>query len=224
MTSSHSFRLRILRSGSSGNAIFLEAAGTRLIIDVGLPAEVVARELDSIPGASPITAILLTHEHDDHAKGAGALSRLLGAPVLANAGTLAAAGDLLTGASTASFVTGVPFRVGGAQVEAFPVPHDAAEPVGFVVSANGGRTVIATDLGGVTDDILTRASDAAARAVVEVASDRPQTVFLVHLSDINNLTPLARDTVQWALEREGIAAVRVEAVRPNGTSPLWEMQ
>src|SRR5881628_1113789 len=72
MTSSHSFRLRILRSGSSGNAIFLEAAGTRLIIDVGLPAEVVARELESIPGASPITAILLTHEHDDHAKGAGA--------------------------------------------------------------------------------------------------------------------------------------------------------
>src|SRR5437773_11031072 len=68
MTSSHSFRLRILRSGSSGNAIFLEAAGTRLIIDVRLPAEVMARELVSIPGASPITAILLTHEHDDHAK------------------------------------------------------------------------------------------------------------------------------------------------------------
>src|SRR5438876_12419675 len=100
MTSSHSFRLRILRSGSSGNAIFLEAAGTRLIIDVGLPAEVVARELDSIPGASPITAILLTHEHDDHAKGAGTLSRLLGAPVLANAGTLAAAGDLHAGDKT----------------------------------------------------------------------------------------------------------------------------
>src|SRR5207253_2003807 len=153
MTSSHSFRLRILRSGSSGNAIFLEAAGTRLIIDVGLPAEVMARELDSIPGASPITAILLTHEHDDHAKGAGALSRLLDAPVLANAGTLAAAGDLLAGVSTERFVTGVPFRVGGVQVEAFPVPHDAVEPVGFVVSDNGGRMVIATDLGGVTDDL-----------------------------------------------------------------------
>src|SRR5438034_9793241 len=96
MTSSHSFRLRILRSGSSGNAIFLEAAGTRLIIDVGLPAEVVARELDSIPGASPITASRLTHEHDDHAQGAGILSSPVGAPVLANAGTLAAAGRLPT--------------------------------------------------------------------------------------------------------------------------------
>src|SRR5438552_4071421 len=129
MTADHSLRLRILGSGSSGNAIFLEAAGTRLIIDVGLPAEVMARELDSIPGASPITAILLTHEHDDHAKGAGALSRLLDAPVLANAGTLAAAGDLLAGVSTERFVTGVPFRVGGVQVEAFPVPHGRVEAV-----------------------------------------------------------------------------------------------
>src|SRR5207247_9835739 len=104
MTSSHSFRLRILRSGSSGNAIFLEAAGTRLIIDVGLPAEVMARELDSIPGASPITAILLTHEHDDHAKGAGPLSRLLDAPVPANAGALAAVGELPGGGGAAAFV------------------------------------------------------------------------------------------------------------------------
>src|SRR5437899_3275840 len=160
MISPHPFRLRILRSGSSGNAIFLEAAGTRLIIDVGLPAEVVARELDSIPGASPITAILLTHEHDDHAKGAGALARLLGAPVLANAGTLASAADLLSGVPTERFATGVPFRLGGVQVEAFPVPHDASEPVGFVVSGNGLSVMIATDLGGVTDDLTARARNA----------------------------------------------------------------
>ncbi len=261
MASPDSFRLRILRSGSSGNAIFLEAAGTRLIVDVGLPAEVVARELEALPDASPITAILLTHEHDDHAKGAGALSRLVGAPVLANAGTLAAAADLRNGTPTERFTTGVPFRVGGLRVEAFPVPHDATEPVGFVVSGDNVSVLIATDLGGVGGDLIARArdadvlileanydlrllsvspypwflknrilsptghlsNDAAARAVVEAASDRPRTVFLVHLSDINNLTPLARDTVQWALEREGITAVHVEAVRPNGASRLWEI-
>ncbi|OLD58166.1 MAG: hypothetical protein AUI83_04425, partial [Armatimonadetes bacterium 13_1_40CM_3_65_7] len=209
-----------------------------------------------------ITAILLTHEHDDHAKGAGALSRLVGAPVLANAGTLAAAGGLLNGASTERLTTGVPFRVGSVQVEAFQVPHDATEPVGFVVSGNGVSVLIATDLGGVTDEVISRArdadvlileanydlrllsvspypwflknrilsstghlsNDAAARAVVGAASGRVRAVFLVHLSDINNLTPLARDTVQWALEREGIAAIHVEAVRPNGTTPVWEMQ
>lgn len=262
MASPDPYRLRILRSGSSGNAIFLEAAGTRVVVDVGLPAEAVARELAAIPNATPITAILLTHEHDDHAKGAGALSRLLGAPVLANAATLSAATGLLNGAASDRFVTGVPFRVGGLQVEAFPVPHDAVEPVGFAISAGRVRVLIATDLGAAGDDLIVRArdadvlileanydlrllsvspypwflknrilsptghlsNDAAARVVVDAASDRPQTVFLVHLSDINNLTPLARDTVQWALEREGLSGVRVEAVRPNGTTPVWEMQ
>ena len=261
MRSPHPFRLRILRSGSSGNAIFLEGAGTRLIVDVGLPAEVVARELAAVPDAMPITAILLTHEHDDHAKGAGALSRLLDTPVLANEGTLGAAAGLLNGATTERFATGVPFQVGRLRVEAFSVPHDAAEPVGFVISSADGSVLIATDLGAAGDDLVARArdasvvileanydlrllsvspypwflknrilsptghlsNDAAARVVVEAASTRPQTVFLVHLSDINNLTPLARDTVQWALEREGISGVRIEAVRPHGTSPLWEM-
>lgn len=259
MASPHSLRLRIIRSGSSGNAIFLEGDGTRLIVDVGLPAEVVTRELAAQPGATPITAILLTHEHEDHAKGAGALSRALGAPVLANDHTLSAAAEILNGAERGRFTTGVPFRVGTLEVEAFPVPHDAVEPVGFVISSGPIRLLIATDLGAGDAELTARArdvdilvleanydlrllsispypwflknrilsptghlsNDAAARVVVEASSDRLHTVFLVHLSDINNLTPLARDTVQWALQREGRGAVHVEAVRPNGTMPLW---
>ncbi|HEX9531656.1 MAG TPA: MBL fold metallo-hydrolase [bacterium] len=259
MASTHSLRIRIIRSGSSGNAIFLEGGGTRLIVDVGLPAEVVTRELAPMPDATPIDAILLTHEHEDHAKGAGVLSRTLGAPVLANEGTLSAAAAILNGAERERFATGVPFRVGELEVEAFPVPHDAVEPVGFVISSGLIRVLIATDLGAADAQLAARAkgvdvlileanydlrllsvspypwflknrilsptghlsNDAAARVVVEAASDHLQTVFLVHLSDINNLTPLARDTVQWALQREGLGAVRVEAVRPNGTMPLW---
>src|SRR2546428_13037214 len=109
----------MLPSGGGRSAASLETAPPRLTLEVGLPAEVAAPELDSTPGAPRITATLLPHEHDDHAKGAGALSRLVGAPVLANAGTLAAAGDQLNGASTERLTTGVPFRVGSVQVEAF---------------------------------------------------------------------------------------------------------
>src|SRR3989442_1430223 len=145
MASFHSLRIRIIRSGSSGNAIFLEGGGTRLVVDVGLPAEVVARELASLPDATPIDAILLTHEHEDHAKGAGVLSRALGAPVLANEGTLSAAAAILNGAERERFATGVPFRVGELEVEAFPVPHDAVEPVGFAISSGPIRVLIATD-------------------------------------------------------------------------------
>src|SRR5713101_9665627 len=160
MASSHLLRIRIIRSGSSGNAIFLEGGGTRLIVDVGLPAEVVTRELSSMPDAIPIDAILLTHEHEDHAKGAGVLSRALGAPVLANEGTLSAAAAILNGAERERFTTGVPFRVGALQVEAFPVPHDAVEPVGFVISSEEATVLIATDLGAAGDDLIDRAKSA----------------------------------------------------------------
>lgn len=255
------FRLRILRSGSSGNAIFIDAASTQVLIDAGLPADTLARELLAT-AASPshLAAILLTHEHDDHAKGAAALARAAGVPVYANAGTIAAA--QLTGAPVERFTTGRPFRIGTLTVEAFAVSHDAVEPVGFALSWNGTKVVVATDLGEVGDEIVERAreadavvveanydvrllavspypwflknrilgltghlsNDAAARAVVAAGqSGRPQTVVLVHLSEINNLTPLARDTVQWELDREGMSHVRVHAVRPNGTSDLLDL-
>lgn len=256
------FRFRILRSGSSGNAILIDAGDTRLMVDVGLPAEVVARELEAValvPG--DLTAIVLTHEHDDHAKGAAALARQARAPVLANEATIAASGTLLSGAQVERFVTGRAFRVGSLDVEAFPVSHDAAEPVGFLIRRGPAALLIATDLGTADDGLPERARDAdaaileanydlrllsvspypwflknrilsptghlsndtAAQLVVDGASGRLRTVFLVHLSDINNLTPLARDTVQSALDREGIAHVQVEAVRPNGGGQVGEL-
>lgn len=264
------FRLRILRSGSSGNAILIDAGDTRVLVDVGLPAEVVVRELAAAlpddPHPAPVapgdlSAILLTHEHDDHARGAGALSRLARVPVLANEGTIAAAGAMLSGTQVERFTTSRPFRVGSLTVEAFPVSHDAAEPVGFLIACNGTGVIIATDLGEAGAELLERArsaevaileanydlrllsvspypwflknrilsptghlsNEAAAAVAVAGAAGRLRTVFLVHLSDINNLTPLARDTVQWALDREGITHVQVEAIRPNGTGSTWNI-
>ncbi|HEU4798914.1 MAG TPA: MBL fold metallo-hydrolase, partial [bacterium] len=87
--------LRILRSGSSGNAIYLEAAGTAVLIDAGLAAETILRDLSLMPQAVPLQAILLTHEHDDHARGAGTLGKALGIPVFANEGTIGAGAALL---------------------------------------------------------------------------------------------------------------------------------
>lgn len=256
-------RVRILRSGSSGNAIFLDAGDVRLIVDAGLPVEMIVRELASLSIRPPdLTAVLLTHEHDDHAKGAAALSRMARCPVLANEGTLAASAAALSGTPVERFATGRPFAVGSLTIDAFPLPHDAAEPVGFTISRNGSSVVIATDLGSSGDEIVARAraadllileanydlrllsvspypwflknrilsttghlsNDAAASSVVAAAEGRLRTAVLVHLSEINNLTPLARDTVQWALDREGITHVAVDAVRPNGTSRTYELQ
>jgi len=253
-------RVRVLRSGSSGNAILVETAATRIILDAGLPADSILREMQ--PDGAPVRldAILQTHEHDDHAKGAPALARVTGAAVWANAPTLRAAGEPLAAAAVEVFRTGRPFRVGDLEIDSFPVPHDAAEPVGFVIEWQGRRIVAACDLGEVTDVLIERArgadlllleanydvrlmavspypwflknrilsakghlsNDHAARAVVAVARDgRPQTVYLVHLSERNNLSSLARDTVRDSLAAESATHVRVEVVRPNCGSPWW---
>lgn len=251
--------IKVLRSGSSGNAILLEWGGTAVLVDAGLAAEAILRELAAESRLPAPAAVLLTHEHEDHARGAAALARALGIPVFANAGTMQGAGAWLDGASVERFTVGQPFRVGALAVEAFPVPHDAVEPVGFVIAGNATRVCIATDLGEATEEVYARAAaadvvlieanydlallgvspypwflknrilsptghlsnDVAARVALHAASSGARTIGLLHLSDINNLTPLARDTVQWALGRDGLGSVRIEAVRANGSSPLW---
>jgi phosphoribosyl 1,2-cyclic phosphodiesterase len=252
-------RVRVLRSGSAGNAILVDAGGLRFLIDAGLPAESILRELEDSGVPPGLGAILLTHEHDDHLKGTAAVARATGAVVLANEPTIQAAGEQLTGIPVEVFRTGQPFAMGPVDVTPFPLPHDAAEPVGFGLSLNGTRVAVACDLGEVTDLLLDHArgadlfiieanydmrllavsaypwflknriigaqghlsNDGAARAAVGMATGRTHTVHLVHLSEVNNLAPLARDTVRAALAAEGLGHVRVEAVRPNSGGPWW---
>lgn len=259
MTTQSPLRLRVLRSGSAGNAILVETGTTRFLIDAGLTAEAVLKEIAEDGQTPRLDAILLTHEHDDHARGASAVARVTGAVVLANEPTVRAAGLQHVGASVELFRSGRSFALGSVEVTPFPLPHDAAEPVGFVISGNGVRAVIASDLGEVTDELLARArgadlfvleanydlglmavspypwflknrivgaqghlsNDGAARAAVAVATGRPQTVCLVHLSEENNLAPLARDTVRAALDAAGARSVRVEAIRPNSGGSWW---
>jgi phosphoribosyl 1,2-cyclic phosphodiesterase len=153
-------RIRVLRSGSAGNAIFVDAGGTRVLIDAGLPAEVLLRELGSAGVPPRLDAVMLTHEHDDHAKGAAGVARATGAVVLANQETVRSAASLLSGTRVEIFRTGASFHVGPIDVIPFPLPHDAAEPVGFALSAGGARAVVACDLGDVTGALLDHARGA----------------------------------------------------------------
>lgn len=252
-------RVRVLRSGSAGNAIFVEFGSTRVLIDAGMPAEAILKGLNGSGLPSRLDAILLTHEHDDHVRGAAALARAGDAIVLANGATLRAAGPQLAGAEVEEFRTGRPFSVGSLEVTAFPLPHDAAEPVGFVLGAGGASVAVVCDLGEATDTVIDHArgaglliieanydprlmavsrypwflknriigpkghlsNDGAARAAVAMATAASRAVHLVHLSEANNLAPLARDTVRAALAAEGLTEIQVEAVRPNAAGSWW---
>ena len=248
-------RAVVLASGSAGNALLLEAGAIRLLVDAGLSSDAIERALGDL-GAEmrTISAILLTHEHDDHARGAGPLSRAFGLPVMANAATLAAAASGLAGAAVIPFETARPFEVGPFEVTAFPVSLDAAVPVGFTFRVGRHRIAVATDLGyadEALDPYLAGAhlvilesnydlrllnvsaypwfvknrilgprghlsNDDAAHALARTAAGRARTVCLVHLSEVNNLAALARDTALEAIARRRGPIDQVRAVPPNG--------
>jgi len=147
-----------LASGSRGNATLVEFEQTRLLIDAGLPAkELVARLAASGIEPESIAAILLSHEHQDHVRGAQRFSKRFRVPVAASWATLEGM-DRAPGAFAGwiDLPVGRVVAIGEASVVSFSVPHDAASPVGFVLEGAGVRVGIATDLGHATPEIVDR--------------------------------------------------------------------
>ena len=143
-------RVASLGSGSSGNSLVVERGNRRLLIDAGFSCRQIEKRL-AVLGleASGLDAILLTHEHGDHARGIDLMCRRYGLPVYMTAGTLESV-KLSDQARSAAVViaSGRPTEVKGFEVEAFGLPHDAREPVGFLVEDTDGRRVgLAADLG-----------------------------------------------------------------------------
>ncbi|MEK6606080.1 MAG: MBL fold metallo-hydrolase [Myxococcota bacterium] len=144
-------RVAVLASGSSGNCTYVEAAGARLLIDAGISTVEIARRLARVPRGprlEQIDAVLLTHEHADHVASAWALAAR-GLRVYATEGTRVRAGL----AAALTVVPGRRFEVGEVAVTPVRVPHDAAEPVGYVVEGEGARIGLLTDCGHVTAEI-----------------------------------------------------------------------
>lgn len=164
--------LIVLGSGSRGNCTLVRSGGGAVLIDAGLSARQIVRRLLEF-GQSPdhLDGILLTHEHSDHVNGIAVFTRRHDVPVLGNAATLNAAGPALGQARRETFQTGQPFDWGGFLVTPFATPHDAAEPVGFVLEAHGRRVGYATDLGHVTQLVSARLAGCAA-IVFESNHDR----------------------------------------------------
>lgn len=153
-------KVSVLGSGSRGNATFVKTDRVRLLIDAGLSRKEVAKRLESI-GEDPngIDAILITHEHSDHACGLKTIVKDLPVQVFATSGTLR---TLLTQdyelnesnvvAVRADFM----FSIGDVEVLPFHVPHDAAEPVAFSVICGGVKITQLTDIGYLPDDVAAR--------------------------------------------------------------------
>jgi phosphoribosyl 1,2-cyclic phosphodiesterase len=169
----------ILGSGSSGNCAYVETGETRILVDAGFSPLQIRKRLATL-GKTPekLSAILVTHEHSDHIAGILGLADKFHIPVFCNRGTQdgtlwafkamwdskkkpAFAGTDGTEHLKAKidwrlFETGASFEIGDVGIETFSIPHDAQDPVGYVLRTAAGNIGFATDLGHVTKLVLER--------------------------------------------------------------------
>ena len=142
-------RFSVLASGSSGNACYVETAQTRILIDAGLSCRELMRRLELVhvdPKAPE--ALIITHEHVDHMRGAGPLARLLDIPVYINSSTFRKSIKTLGNLSKPMTIhTGQTITIKDLAIETFTKCHDTADPMGLVLSSDGARLGLITDLG-----------------------------------------------------------------------------
>jgi phosphoribosyl 1,2-cyclic phosphodiesterase len=151
-----------LGSGSAGNCAYFETDEVRLLIDAGFSLRQIRQRLASI-GRAPenLTGILITHEHSDHVQGLAGLGEKLRIPIYCNRPTQEAIQyQFQAQFDCRLFATGASFEVGDVLVETFPVPHDAQDPVGFVLRTSFGNVGILTDLGHPTKLVIERVRQA----------------------------------------------------------------
>ncbi|MBI5062711.1 MAG: MBL fold metallo-hydrolase [Desulfatitalea sp.] len=139
----------VLASGSKGNAIYVSDGRTAILVDAGLSGIEIERRMAAAGlDAGQLSAIVVSHEHSDHIRGVGILSRRYKLPVYLSAGTQRAAGGLLGKVHEIRlFDIGRGFAIQDLAMHAFSTSHDAADPAGFTIGCNGSKIGIATDLG-----------------------------------------------------------------------------
>ena len=152
-------QVSILASGSKGNSVYVELDGVRLLVDAGISAARITKGLRA-RGVEPqsLDAVLVTHEHIDHIRAVGTISRRYGIPIY---GTLATLRETLLSKSLGDFDRGLlhpilpdqSIRIASLEILPFSIDHDAADPVAYRVRSGEKCAAVTTDLGHFDDYI-----------------------------------------------------------------------
>ncbi len=146
-------RFCVLGSGSSGNCVVVDTGDGRILVDAGFSCREIEKRLDAVGIEDrAFDAVVLTHEHGDHVRGAARFSKRHSVPIYATRGTLSKV--RLQEPAPRPFVleAGRHVELKGLRLEPFAIPHDAREPIGMVVEFRGQRLGIVGDLGERTRD------------------------------------------------------------------------
>ena len=148
-------RFASIGSGSEGNGLIVESGSTRILIDCGFRLSETVKRLKRL-GLEPadLAAILVTHEHDDHAGGVARFARRFHLPVYLTYGTLISFGPRAALMPRVVLIDShEPFAIGDLEIYPYPVPHDAREPSQFVFGDGDRRLGLLTDTGASTPHI-----------------------------------------------------------------------
>jgi phosphoribosyl 1,2-cyclic phosphodiesterase len=154
-------RFSVLGSGSKGNALYIESGKTSILIDAGFSGKEIARRM-ALHGREmmALDGLFLTHEHGDHIRGAGVVSRRCKLPVYANDGTFRGSGKKLGKLhKRIEFETGSVFELQDLQIRSFAISHDTLDPVGYLISDGRVSVACCTDTGKVSHLIARRLSN-----------------------------------------------------------------
>lgn len=147
-----------LRSSSKGNATIVYSENTKILVDCGISGKILCDAMCQA-GLNPeeIDAMIITHEHSDHTKGVGVVARKYNIPVFATYGTWSAMagtiGEIPDGCRRV-FDKEISFEIGDITVNAFDIPHDAAEPVGYTFESEAYKAAVATDIGFMSEELF----------------------------------------------------------------------
>ncbi|RUS48820.1 MBL fold metallo-hydrolase [Cohnella sp. AR92] len=153
-------RFTVLCSGSTGNATVVSSSAATVLVDVGLSARKIEELMQEREvSGSDLDAIFVTHEHSDHIKGLGALARKYKLPIYANEKTWAAmhkhVGEI--GDEQRKIMpSDSAMELFDLRIESYGISHDAAEPVGYCFESGGAKLSLATDLGYVSDRVMSQ--------------------------------------------------------------------
>ncbi|MFC1628566.1 MBL fold metallo-hydrolase [Gemmatimonadota bacterium] len=205
-----------LGSGSRGNSTLLRTARSAILIDAGLTARQLFLRLEAVDqDPSSIDAIVITHEHSDHICGVPVFTRRTSTCVRANEAAVASAGPTLQNAATLkTFTTGRSFEAGDFTITPFPISHDAAEPVGFTLEAEGIITGYATDLGHAGHEVVERLTGCEI-VVLESNHDRN----MLFTGPYPPLTKQRVDSDHGHLSNEAAAELLIKLI-PGGTRKI----
>lgn len=149
-------------SGSSGNCYLIKNESTALLIDAGISGKKIFQALeDTDTPPEMVKALLITHEHIDHVKSIPIVTKKLPEVLAyANESTWENIERQVAPEKQRVFTTGEDFYIDALLIRPFPIPHDAAEPVGFSIYYDGSQISIVTDVGYITDEIFDEIIDA----------------------------------------------------------------